>query len=544
MLKNRRSGVLAHITSLYTDYGIGDLGQASRDFIDFLAEGQQSIWQILPIGPTGYGDSPYQSFSTFAGNPLLICPIGLAKMGLLGLEDVVLDYNFPDRRVDYGPVIEQKGKILRRAFENFGKSNGSLSQEYKDFLDDANFWLRDYALFVALKAYFIEMRRDFPMDKTDYDRYAQKFGRYLSKNELADFYYGAVWLTWPEDVRNYDSGQLGAWRKKLAAEIDYQNFLQFIFFQQFGEMKKYAGKKGIEIMGDIPIFVALDSADCWAAPGLFQLGAGGVPKVVAGVPPDYFCEDGQLWGNPLYDWDAHAADGYSWWMARLKWGLRLTDILRIDHFIGFVRNYAINFGDANAKNGKWQKGPGADFFAAAQKTFGQNLPIIAEDLGMLTPAAAALRDKFALPGMKVLHFGFDSAEDNPNLPHSFASPNCVVYTGTHDNDTSRGWYENAAPAMQDYFRRYTNSSGDDAAWDMIRLAHLSTAHLSIIPIQDLLNQDTAHRMNRPGDPTGNWQYRLTKTDLIDTAPRLAYLTQLSHRQPPLSANKVTTDNHG
>lgn len=529
MLKTRESGILAHITSLYSDYGIGDLGKTSFDFVDFLSKGDQRVWQILPINPTSFGDSPYQSFSTFAGNPLMICPIELAKMGLLSIEDIELDYIFPDRHVDYGLVFEFKEAIFRCAYKNFKDQGGYLSRKYLEFVDEAAFWLDDYALFVAIKWHFIDERRNFLPSNPEYKEFVQKNHKYLSKDEVADYFYGAVWLSWPEELRTYDKAALAFWGDSLADDIEYHKFLQYIFFKQFAAVCTYAAKNDVRIIGDIPIFVALDSADCWSAPHLFQLGKNGTPQAVAGVPPDYFSEDGQLWGNPLYDWEAHKADGYKWWISRLRWGLKHMDGLRIDHFIGFERNYAIAFGAQSAKNGKWQRGPSTDFFAAVQKALG-DLPIIAEDLGVLTPAVEALRDKFSLPGMKVLQFGFDSLEDNPNLPHNFATPNCVVYSGTHDNNTSAGWYDEADEDLRDYFRRYASVSGNDAAWDMMRLAFLSIAKLAIVPIQDVCSLGAAYRMNRPGIASDNWQFRLRKDDLRDElADGLAYLARLSHR---------------
>ncbi|MCL2854615.1 MAG: 4-alpha-glucanotransferase [Defluviitaleaceae bacterium] len=458
----RTSGLLMHITSLYTNFGIGDLGKAAYDFVDFLQMGKQSIWQILPINPTGFGDSPYQCFSTFAGNPLLICPDKMVDMGLLNKNDLHHNFNFPNNIVDYACVTQLKNNLFRRAYQAFVQCKNFAS------FNRANaHWLEGYAKFMAFKA-----------------------------ND--------------------------------ADEADYQKFLQYIFFKQFGELKSYAGGKGIKIMGDMPIFVAFDSADRWENPHLFQLDADGQPTAVAGVPPDYFSEDGQLWGNPLYNWKAHKADNYTWWVNRLKKALECFDIVRLDHFRGFESYWAIPNGASTAKEGKWMPGPGKAFFDAIKQKLGQ-IPLVAEDLGIITPAVEKLLIKTGLPGMRVLQFAFGGNAQNTHLPHNFTC-NTVVYTGTHDNDTTAGWYAVADEKTCDHFRRYLNVNGENPAHDMMRAAFLSTAKMAMIPIQDLLALDKQHRMNTPGTTHGNWQFRLAQNQLHpNLAAQLQTLSQLSNR---------------
>jgi len=527
---SRESGILAHITSLYTKFGIGDLGRASYDFIDFLKNGSQRLWQILPVGPTSFGDSPYQSFSTFAGNSLLICPEKLVDCGLLTQTDTELDYIFPDNIVDYPMVIEFKNRMLRLAFANFSAgADKNLTKTYQAFVKDNAFWLADYSLFVALKTYFINKRAG-EFETEEYNYFARKNKKNLTKNQIDDYYYGAVWSSWPEDIAAGKVEAIIQWQNVLADEIEYHNFLQFIFFKQFAELRRYAAKQGIKIVGDIPIFVAYDSADCWAHKDLFMLDSHGSPTSVAGVPPDYFSEDGQLWGNPLYDWGAHKKNGYTWWLSRITMALKSCDILRIDHFRGFESYWSVPYGAKTAKKGKWLPGPGKDFFDVIKKRLG-DLPIIAEDLGIITPAVEKLRDDLNLPGMKVLQFGFDAGANNTHMPHNYNTSNIVVFTGTHDNDTSMGWYAAADEEIRDQFRRYLNVDGSDAAWDLIRLAMFSVANIAIVPIQDVLSLDSYYRMNTPGIASGNWQFRLRADHLQDNshAERLLYLCKLSDR---------------
>lgn len=531
-MKNKReSGILCHITSLYTKYGIGDLGQAAFNFIDFLKKSGQRLWQILPLGPTSYGDSPYASFSTFAGNPLLICPDKLVDWGLLTDIDVHLDYIFPDNIVDYKMVSEFKYHMLRLAYANFvSGADKNLTAKYEDFVESNAHWLLDYSLFISLKNYFLNKRKD-EVETQEYNNFVKANKNTLSASQIKNYYYGAVWQSWPMDISSRKPEAILKWRKQLKDEIGYSNFLQFIFFKQFEELKTYATKAEIKIVGDIPIFVAYDSADCWAHKDLFMLDAQGIQSSVAGVPPDYFSEDGQLWGNPLFEWANHKKTGYIWWLSRISKALETCDILRIDHFRGFESFWAVPNGAKNAKKGKWLPGPRKDFFDAINKHFG-NLPIIAEDLGIITPAVEELRDSLNLPGMKVLQFAFDASTNNNHLPHNYINSNMVVYTGTHDNDTSLGWYAQASDDIKDHFRRYLNVNGDNAAWDMIRLAFLSIANTAIIPIQDIFNMDSYYRMNTPGTMGGNWQFRLRQEHLqsyCQVAKQLQYLSKLSDR---------------
>ena len=525
----RTSGILAHITSLHTKFGVGDLGEAAYAFVDFLKEGGQKIWQILPIGPTSFGDSPYQSFSTFAGNPLLICPEKLVDWGLLTEEDIRLDYIFPDNIVDYPIVMEFKNRMFRLAYANFAAgADTNLTKKYNVFVKENASWLADFSLFISLKSYFINKRQN-DLESKEYLDFARRNKKLLPKNMIDDYYYGAVWQSWPEDIAMGKVEAIIHWQKQLADEIEYHNFLQFIFFKQFAELKRYAAKNGIKIMGDMPIFVAYDSADCWGNKDLFMMDSYGTPYTVAGVPPDYFSEDGQLWGNPLYNWERHKKSGYTWWLSRISKAMECCDLLRIDHFRGFESFWAVAYGAQTAKKGKWLPGPGKEFFDCVKKRWG-DLPIIAEDLGIITPEVELLRDELGLPGMKVLQFGFDTTVGNTHLPHNFTTSNIVVYTGTHDNDTAAGWYAAADEEVRDQFRRYFNVDGTDAAWDLIRAAFLSSAVMAIVPIQDVLSLDSYYRMNTPGVAEGNWRFRLRADHLQDHhARRLWYLSRLSDR---------------
>jgi len=522
----RTGGVLVHPTSFPSPYGIGDLGEGARGFIDFLEEAEQEIWQILPLGPTSFGDSPYQSFSTFAGNPYLISPDLLLAEKYLEEADIRNIPAFPADRVDYGPVIEYKMSLMRTAFEHF-QTGGAADQKkaFDTFAADNAFWLDDYSLFMAAKNYFIEQRR-YDYDSPEFNEYCEKNLEFLTENQMKDYYYGAVWSSWPEALAKREPGALAEWKEKLAGDILFFQFLQYEFFREWDLLKKYAEKAGITIIGDIPIFVAMDSADVWAHNGLFQLDANGSPLSVAGVPPDYFSETGQLWGNPLYFWPAHKKENYRWWIGRIKSALKLVDVLRIDHFRGFEAYWSVPFGEKTAVKGQWVKGPGADLF----ETLG-DLPIIAEDLGVITEEVAELRLGLGFPGMRVLQFAFGSDNTDRFLPHNYETQKTIVYTGTHDNNTTRGWYEEeASEEERDYFRRYLNVSGENAAWDMIRLAYSSTAECAVAPIQDVMNLDAKHRMNLPGTASGNWQFRYTSDMLTaDMAEGLKYLSCLYNR---------------
>lgn len=479
MEQNRASGILLHPTSLPGPDGIGDLGPEAYRFIDILNRTGSQFWQILPLGPTGYGDSPYQCFSAFAGNPYLISATMLLEQGLLSKSDLADRPNFPLERVDYGPVIDWKLKLLRRSFQHFKtKKNRKLHQSFDTFRSDQADWLDTFAVFMAIKS---------------------------EQGNVA-------WGEWPESFRLRDPKALSAFRKQFAEEIDHQIYMQFLFFDQWHSLREYAKGKGIRIIGDIPIFVAYDSADVWEHKELFYLDEAGLPEVVAGVPPDYFSETGQLWGNPLYKWQVHKADGYKWWIRRLQHSFETVDYIRLDHFRGFEAYWEVPFGNETAVEGRWVKGPGIDLFMKLQQTLG-HLPIIAEDLGVITEPVIKMRDRFNLPGMKILQFAFASDPDDDFLPHNYPV-NCVAYTGTHDNNTTRGWYDAAPESERDLCRRYLARSGDDIAWSMIRTLWQSVAAWVVAPMQDFLSLGNWARMNFPGTSSGNWTWRM-HPDAID-----------------------------
>ncbi len=484
MRLTRASGVLLHPTSFPGPDGIGDLGPQAYRWIDFLASAGCHLWQILPLGPTGYGDSPYQCFSAFAGNPYLISPAVLLDEQLLTLADLADRPTFPADRVDYGRAIEWKLTLLDRAFARFqAAASPQLRRELATFQEAQADWLQDFALFMSLKE---------------------------SINN------GGAWEHWPAPLRQREPQASQQARQQHEQALQRHAFRQFLFFRQWMALRAYAHEKGIRIIGDIPIFVAYDSADVWAHPELFYLDDERKPTVVAGVPPDYFSPTGQLWGNPLYRWEVHAQTGYAWWLARLKAIFHLVDFIRLDHFRGFAGYWEVKAGMPTAEIGRWVPGPGEDFFRVVQQALGDTgLPIIAEDLGVITPDVVALRDGFGLPGMKVLQFAFGGDPDEPFLPHNYTR-NCVVYTGTHDNDTTRGWYSTAPEKERAFCRRYLNSDGRNIAWDMIRAAWASVADFAIAPMQDLLNLGGEARMNLPGREEGNWGWRMPYNALSDS----------------------------
>ena len=488
----RISGILLHPTSLPSPYGIGDLGSEAYAFVDFLAKSGQHLWQTLPLTHTGYGDSPYQSFSAFAGHPLLISPEHLLKMNLITHAD--LD-NCPagnEEQVDYGTIIPWKTALLRKAYENF-----SGSPEYDSFCQKQGYWLDDYALFMACK----------------------------------DAHGGASWLSWEDECRRPTEEKKRELSQNLHHEAGFYRFVQFLYFTEWMALKAYANEKDIRIIGDIPIFVSMDSADVWANQHLFQLDTKGFPLKVAGVPPDYFSATGQLWGNPLYDWDVHESEGFAWWISRIRNQLEVLDILRIDHFRGFEAYWSIPYGEETAINGEWVKGPDRKLFAAIEHALGEQLPIIAEDLGVITPEVEALRDACRFPGMKVLQFAFESLDESAFLPHQFTTTNCVCYTGTHDNDTTVGWYETLAIPSREKVQRYMNLRMDyPVNLAFIRAALGSIASYAVFPLQDVLGIGKNGRMNTPGKASGNWSWRFRKGVLTDTlAQELKELTHLYGR---------------
>lgn len=527
----RSSGILLHVTCLPSKFGIGDVGVEAYHFIDFLHKSKQALWQVLPIGPTSFGDSPYQSFSTFAGNTLLISPELLVQQGYLTQSDIENSPEFNPSKIDYASVAVYKNELYKKAYKNFNTSAASQQKAaYNKFCLDNLSWLEDYSLFVALKDYFIEQRRN-DKNSSEYKAFKKTTAKCLQPNLADDYYFGGVWTTWPKGLVQRKPEALAKWKDALSEYMCYYKFLQYEFNRQWQQLKHYANEQGVKIIGDIPIFVAYDSADTWANPNLFHLDSSGFPTEVAGVPPDYFSATGQLWGNPLYDWKAHKATGYQWWINRITNTLQSVDIIRIDHFRGFDEYWAIPAGQITAINGTWKKGPGADLFEAIEKALG-NLPIIAEDLGIITDSVRDLRDQLKLPGMKILQFAFsaeDTKRENAYLPHNL-SKNSVLYTGTHDNDTTQGWYEHSDDPDMDIVRRYMNISGKNIAWDFIRLAYASVCAIAIIPLQDVMQLDSSARMNTPGVPSGNWQWRYTNDMLKDDyAQSLAYLADLFGR---------------
>ncbi len=473
MEQHRAAGILLHPTSLPSPDGIGDLGPEAFRWVDFLHQTGCQFWQVLPLGPTGYADSPYQCFSAFAGNPYLISATTLLDQGLLRKEDLADRPNFPLERVDYGPVIQWKVKLLSRAYTNFTKyGDEALSKEFELFQEEEKDWLEPFSIFMAIK----------------------------TENNLVS------WDKWPVELRQRDPDALKAFKQSHTKEIARHAFIQFIFFKQWYAVKEYAHSMGIRIIGDIPIFVAYDSADVWVNQDLFYLDKDGLPEVVAGVPPDYFSVTGQLWGNPLYKWDVHKAQGYAWWLERIKAVLQQVDIVRLDHFRGFEAYWEIPYGNETAVEGRWVKAPGKDFFRVIKEKLG-DLPIIAEDLGVITKEVQEMRDDFNLPGMKILQFAFASDPDDDFLPHNYPV-NCVAYTGTHDNNTSRGWYDAAPEREKDFCRRYLARSGQDIAWSLIRVLWRSVAAWVLAPMQDFLSLGEWARMNYPGNPSGNWGWRM------------------------------------
>ena len=492
---SRKSGLLLHPTSLSGPYGIGDLGPQAHGWIDFLAETGTGLWQVLPLGPTGYGDSPYQCFSAFAGNPYLISPEALLQEGLLSGDDLRGVPDFPAGVVEYGRVIPWKLDLLNRSFQAFqNRAFPEIQAELKSFREAQSHWMDDYALFMAVK-------------------------------ESQD---GKPWAAWPASLRDRLPRALKEFRRQHQNQIERQVFFQFLFFRQWHHLRQHAHQQGVEIIGDIPIFVAHDSADVWSHRELFYLDEKGQPTVVAGVPPDYFSETGQLWGNPLYRWEVHQESGYRWWLDRIQAVLSLVDIVRLDHFRGFAGYWEIPAGEETAVEGEWKQGPGVDFFHTVQEELGE-LPIIAEDLGEITPDVIELREQFGLPGMKVLVFAFGSGPENDFLPHHYPE-NCAVYTGTHDNDTAVGWYQRVEEEERSFARRYLNVSGEDIAWDLIRAAWGSVADLAIAPLQDTLSLDNSARMNYPGSERGNWSWRLKADDLDpDLRNRLKEVNHLYSR---------------
>lgn len=491
---SRASGILLHPTSLPGDFGIGDLGPKAFEFVDILAAAKQTYWQVLPLGPTGYGDSPYGSFSAFAGNTLLISPEQLHGSGLLDAKTLDARPAFPVDQVDYGAVYEWKNRIISLAAKSFDPH----SEAFNDFQRENGWWLNDYAAYRAIKA-----------DQGQ-----------------------RPWYEWPDELKLRMPDALREADRRLSDAIAVEKIAQYTFFTQWSELKSYANSKGIAIIGDIPIFLALDSADVWCNQSKFKLDADGSPTVVSGVPPDYFSKTGQLWGNPIYDWDAMRADGFGWWIARVAAALKLVDVVRIDHFRGFAAAWEVPGGDATAENGTWVNAPGRELFTAIRRALG-DVPMIAEDLGVITPDVEQLRDAFDLPGMRILQYAFGGDANNLHLPHNFPR-NCVAYTGTHDNDTTVGWWKSLRGAsgkdVREHARRYLASNGREIHWDLIRAVWSSVADTAIAPLQDLLGLDNSARMNMPSSTSGNWNWRFEGGSITpEIVERLEKLTEMYGR---------------
>lgn len=476
------------VSSLPTRFGIGGFSREAYEFVDFLAKGGQTLWQILPLGPTGYGDSPYQSFSTFAGNPYYISLDWLIDEGLLTAEECeAADYGDDPQKVDYEKIYNTRFGLLRKAFE---RSDISENSEYQEFVEENRGWLKDYAMYMAIK----------------------------------DSLGGIAWIEWDEDIRLRKPEAMAEYEKKLSDEIAFYCYQQYLFAKQWTELKEYANKKKIQIVGDIPIYVAFDSADTWANPELFQLDENNIPTAVAGCPPDAFSATGQLWGNPLYRWDYHEQTGFEWWMKRLEYCFKIYDIVRIDHFRGFDEYWAIPYGDPTAEFGEWRKGPGYKLFETMKKRLG-NRPVIAEDLGFLTPSVLKLVKKTGYPGMKILQFAFDSREESDYLPYNYPN-NCVVYTGTHDNDTVMGWLPQMSRRDIAFAKKFLGVKRNaDICQAMIKAALASVADTAIIPLQDYLNLGSEARINTPSTLGGNWEWRVDKDACTDELA--AYMKELS-----------------
>ena len=499
----RASGILLHPTSFPGRYGIGDLGREAYQFIDFLVRSGQQLWQVLPLVPTGFGNSPYMSFSTMAGNPLLISPDVLQEQGLLHRSDLESVPDFPQDNVDFEGVINWKTPLLKQAARTFKQqATSKLQQAFETFCQQEAHWLDDYALFVSI----------------------------LHQQG------GVVWSEWPDELRHRHPQALEQARQHLAEELFLHKFLQFEFFRQWADLKAYANQWGIQIIGDVPIYVAYNSADVWAHPKLFKLDpVAGAPLEVAGVPPDYFSETGQLWGNPIYDWQYMESTNFAWWVQRLRGILDKVDMIRIDHFRGLEAYWSVPAGETTATNGKWVKAPGYALFNAIRSELG-SLPIIAEDLGDIDQPVLDMRDHFDFPGMKLLHFAFGSDANNFYLPFN-VSHNSVIYTGTHDNNTTIGWYEQDASDYERYrFHQYLGCTCPHGiAWDMIRLALSSVANQAIIALQDVFSLGANARMNTPSKADGNWGWRYRSEALTDEyRDRLLSMVQIygRYKEPP------------
>lgn len=494
----RASGILLHPTSLPSRYGIGDLGHDAYRFVDFLAGSGQQMWQVLPLGPTGYGNSPYLSYSALAGNPFLISPDLLRERGLLTDEDLSQIPEFPRERVYYEVAAQYKLPLLRQAFDRF-KADPGRHGGYHEFCDRHHYWVDDYALFMSLK----------------------------------DAFEGKSWNEWDKDIAKREPEAIHRWQVQLGEEMYFHKYLQYEFFRQWKTLKQYANDRRIRILGDVPIYVAHDSMAVWANQEIFHLDEQtGEPALMAGVPPDYFSATGQLWGNPVYKWEQIERNGFEWWLRRMEGTLDYVDVIRIDHFRGFEAFWAVNKGEPDARNGRWMGAPGDAFFRIMDEKLGK-LPIVAEDLGIITPEVEAMRDRYNFPGMKILQFAFDSGWGNPYLPYNYYDRNCIVYTGTHDNDTTLGWFENRSQEEKDRVTHYLGCVDSNGIhWSLIRLAMGSVGNQVIFPLQDILGLGSDCRMNTPGNAENNWAWRYSSEQLTDELrDRLRDLTYLYGRGP-------------
>ncbi len=498
MENTRKAGILLHPSSLPNNYGIGTFGPEAYTFVDFLKKAGQNIWQILPLGPTGPGDSPYQCYSAYALDPVLIDLTHFVKKGLIDAADLKEAEKPNTGRVDYAFVNGSRCNIFKKAHYAFEKSATQTDKTaYDYFIAKQSYWLDDYALFMAIKQ---EMK-------------------------------GLPWYEWPDEIRLNEANSLAKYKASLARRIEYHKFLQFVANCQWLALRTYANENNIEIIGDIPLYVSYDSSDAWANPKVFMLDENLNPELVAGVPPDFFSETGQLWGNVLFNWEYLKQTGFDWWIKRVAYNLELADIIRIDHFRGLLAFWAVPFKEETAINGEWIDAPGDELFEALFEKLGE-LPIIAEDLGVITPDVDALREKYDLPGMKILQFGFDESDSNGFLPH-FYHPNSVVYTGTHDNDTVVGWYNQLENEVKLKLHKYAGSIGNAPHWLMIRLAWASVSKIAIVPLQDVMGLDTNSRMNTPGTLINNWQWRYHESQLPEEyANTLLELSKLYGRIKP------------
>jgi 4-alpha-glucanotransferase len=504
----RSAGILLHPTSLPGKYGIGTIGENAYHFVDFLVECGQKLWQVFPLGPTGYGDSPYQSFSTFAGNPLLIDLELLQKEGLLSQNDLDRIPTYDQKNIDFGSLIEIKYELLSLAFQHYKTTDKSFMKECDIFCEENKDWLDDYALFMGVKEY----------------------------------HGGKLWTKWEKDIAFREEGAVKKWKEKLEYRVNFQKFLQYTFYKQWKNLKEYTNGKGIKIIGDIPIFIAYDSSDLWANKKYFSVNKKGKLETVAGVPPDYFSATGQLWGNPLYKWNEMEKDNFSWWQRRIKKTLEVVDIIRIDHFRGLDAYWEVPGDATTAQKGKWIKAPGKKIFEVIKNELG-DLPIIAEDLGVITESVEELRDHFGFPGMKILQFAFGEEGDNNFLPHNYIN-NCVVFTGSHDNDTTKGFFANEKKnktGIYEWAQRYLNYHGRHITFELIRTAYASVANMVIIPMQDILELGTEARMNFPGKLGGNWTWRF-EWDQVNKSIPLTYkgMTEMYDRD---TKKELPVDQH-